>query len=148
MADCYYPVQRFMDKKEGNVKIFVIFAIEMSYTASILKPLIRRKLVTALFIGVSVAAFATLGDGRKKSGTSKNRNFLSNRSTTLNYKSFSLKSGYNYRGNSFLNTEVKDKFVMLNTVMTYQKGNATYIVPLKKKLLLGKVTFKPTVVPR
>lgn len=116
----------------------------MNRASGILTPLIKRKLVTALFIGISVAAFATLGDGGKKSASSRGKNLLSSRSSTYNYKTFSLKSGYNYRGNSFLNTESKDKFVMVNTVMTYQKGNATYIVPLKKKLLLnGKVTFKP-----
>lgn len=120
----------------------------MNFSAAIIKPLIKRKLVTALFIGVSVAAFATLGDGGKKSSSVKSKNLLSSRSATLNYKTFSLKSGYNYRGNSFLNTEAKDKFIMLNTVMTYQKGNATYILPLKKKLLMGKVSFKPTVSPR
>lgn len=117
----------------------------MSRSADILKPLVKRKLVTALFIGVSIAAFATLGDGGKKNTTTKGKNLLSSRSTTYNYKTFSLKSGYNYRGNSFLNTEPKSQFVMLNTVMTYQRGNATYMLPLKKKLLLnGKVTFKPT----
>jgi hypothetical protein len=117
----------------------------MSRISHIIKPVLKRKLVTTLFIGVSLAAFATLGEGGKKSVSARGKNFLSARSGVYNYKSFSLKSGYNYRGNAFLNTESKEKVVMLNTVMTYQKGNATYMLPLKKKLLLnGKVTFKPT----
>jgi len=32
---------------------------------------------------------------------------------------------------------------MLNTVVTYQKGNATYVLPLKRKVLLDKVKFNP-----
>jgi len=135
----------FLGKKERNVKIFCIFVLRMSRKIDIVKPVLKRKLVTALFVGLSLAAFATLGEGGKKSVAARGKNFLSARSATYNYRSFSLKSGYNYRGNAFLNTERGGKFVMLNTVMTYQKGNATYILPLKKKLLLnGKVTFRPT----
>jgi len=130
------------------LKFLLTFATLMNRSTVILKPLLKKKLVTALFIGLSVAAFATLGDGGKKTTSVSSKNLLSSRSTTYNYKTFSLKSGYNYRGNSFLTTESKDKFIMLNTVITYQKGNATYILPLKKKLLLNNVTFKPTVAPR
>lgn len=116
----------------------------MKRNATTLTPFLKRKLVTVLLIGASVAAFATLGDGGKRSVSAKSHNLLSARSAPLSYKNFSLKSGYKYRGNSFLNNESSEKVIMLNTVMTYQKGNATYILPLKKKLLLGKVTFQPT----
>jgi len=117
----------------------------MKSSTNILKPLWKQKLVTALCIGVSVAAFATLGDGgRRNTALKADANFLSLRSAPLDYRHFSLKSGYAFRGNSFLTTESNDKFIMLNTVVTYQKGNATYILPLKKKLLLGKVTFAPS----
>jgi hypothetical protein len=120
----------------------------MSRIAYITKPVWKHKLVTALFVGVSLAAFATLGERGKKSVTSRS-NLLSAQSTVYNYKTFSLKSGYTFRGNSFLNTAPQGRVVMLNTVMTYHKGNATYILPLKKKLLLsGKVTFKPVASPR
>ena len=117
----------------------------MNLSADILNAFLKRKLVTVLCIGASLAAFATLGDGgRKNTSSLGHRNMLSLSSTTPNYKNFSLKSGYNYRGNSFLNTEAKEKFIMLNTVVTYQKGNATYILPIKKKLFLdSKITFKP-----
>jgi hypothetical protein len=118
----------------------------MNRTPYILSYLLKRKLATALLISVSVAAFATLGDGGKRSKASKGK-LLAPTSATLNYKGFSLKSGYHYRGNSLFNT-AKEKIVTLNTVITYHKGNATYILPLKKKMLLGKVSFKPMVAPR
>jgi len=117
----------------------------MKLSATILNPILRRKLVTALFIGASsIAAFATLGDGGMKAPPLKDKNLLALPMAPVNYKTFSLKSGYSFRGNTFLNSDPKEKVVMLNTVMTYQKGNATYIVPLKKKLLLGKVSLQPT----
>ena len=127
------------------LKFLRTFVVAMKLSAAILKPVVRRKLVTTLFIGASLAAFATLGDGGNnvKNATLREKNILALPSAPVNYKTFSLKSGYNFRGNSFLNTAPKEKFVMLNTVMTYQKGNTTYILPLKKKLLLNNVTFKP-----
>jgi hypothetical protein len=61
----------------------------------------------------------------------------------LNYRSFSLKSGYNFRGTSVIGLSRQDKYLTLNTVITYEKGNTTYILPLKKKLLLDKVKIGP-----
>ena len=119
------------------------FAIRMSRNTTIFTPFLMRKLATVLLISVSVAAFATLGDGGKRSTSVKEQNLLTLRSVPLNYKNFSLKSGYRFR-NSFLTPASSEKVIMLNTVITYQKGNTTYILPLKKKLLLGKVTFQPT----
>ncbi|MFN2457442.1 MAG: hypothetical protein ABR502_04500 [Chitinophagaceae bacterium] len=106
--------------------------------------LLKKKIATTALIAISVAAFATLGDGGK---TSKNRSLLSLRSYSYNYHTFSLKSGYNYRGTSIIDPN-KNKYVMLNTVVTYQKGNATYILPMKKRVLLDKIKFAPTVPAR
>ena len=127
------------------LKFLCRFVFTMKLPATILNPILRRKLVTALLIGASsVAAFATLGDGSTKAPPLKDKNLLALPTVPVNYKTFSLKSGYSFRGNTFLNNDPTEKVVMLNTVMTYQKGNATYIVPLKKKLLLGKVALQPT----
>ena len=88
-----------------------------------------------MLVTASLAAFASLGDGGKH-GTK-------NTSLTLSSKPFTLRSGYNYRGNLNFNRPVSDKFIMLNTDITYQKGNSTYIIPLKKKVFLDKVKFNP-----
>jgi hypothetical protein len=105
----------------------------MNLTATI-KRIIKRKLVTAVLVTVSLAAFATLGDGGKKGPSTET---VINR---LNAKTFSLKTGYNYRANTVFTTT---KFITLNTVVTYQKGNATYVLPLKKKVILDKIRFNP-----
>ena len=124
------------------LKLITIFAPAMKTNISI-KRFIKRKLATAVLITVSVAAFATLGDGSKKGFNPSTANLLSSK-PAYSYKTFSLKSGYNYRGNNILSNANSNKFIMLNTVVTYQKGNATYILPLKKKVFLDKVTFTPT----
>jgi hypothetical protein len=104
---------------------------------TILLKVIGRKLAIILFLAVSAAgAFATLGDGRRKTGSSK--------ASLLSYKpaakpgSFTLRSGYLYRGNEVINTNEK-RYIRLNTTVTMQKGNTTYIVPLKKKVILSNI---------
>lgn len=106
---------------------------------------LKAKLATAVFVTVSFAAFATLGErGKDGNKNTQQRSLLSTRSYPSNFKTFSLKSGYNYRGSHILSTPVQNRFIILNTsVVTYQKGNTTYILPLKKKAL-GKIDFNTT----
>jgi hypothetical protein len=93
-----------------------------------------KKLAILLLLSATAAgSFATLGDGKKKS--SSNKPLLSNRTATPGY--FSLKSGYTYRGNHVISNE--KKYINLNTVVTLQKGNTTYVLPLKKKVLISNV---------
>jgi hypothetical protein len=110
----------------------------MSLTSTIYKRLLKRKIATVVLISASLAAFATLGDGGRKehSGTSSAMSFSS--------RNFSLRSGYNYKSNNILNNAAgTGKFIMLNTTITFQKGNATYILPLKRKVLLDKIRINP-----
>jgi hypothetical protein len=108
----------------------------MKLTATKIKRLIKRKLATAVLVTASVAAFATLGDDGGKKGT---KSAISD----LNSRTFSLRTPYNYKSNNLFSTSTPQKFIMLNTVITYQKGNATYVLPLRKKVLLDKVKFNP-----
>lgn len=100
--------------------------------------IVSRKLVAVLLIAASaVTSFATLGDGNKKSTLPKT-SLLS--SKTSKPGSFSLRSGYAYRGNNVLNTtQPAKRYISINTNVTYQRGNTTYIVPLKKKVILSNV---------
>jgi hypothetical protein len=101
---------------------------------------LQRKIATLVLVSASLAAFATLGDGGKKEVP---KNLLSVRVPATNYKNFTLRSGYHYRGNTVLGTEAESRYFVLDRVITYQKGNQTYILPMKKKVLLDKVTFTP-----
>lgn len=93
--------------------------------------------IILLFACTGMGAFATLGDGNKKSDKPKTK-ILSSR-TTAKPGSFTLKSGYNYRGNYVINAETNKRTIRLNTVVTVQKGRTTFIVPLKKSVILNKV---------
>lgn len=111
----------------------------MNLTAT--KRLITRKIATALLVASSIAAFAALGDGGKKGFSS---NTAPERFTA---KTFSLRTNYNYRASHLISNRPGNKFIMLNTVVTYQRGNATYVMPLKRKVLLDKIKFNPAPAP-
>ncbi|HPG11219.1 MAG TPA: hypothetical protein PLU37_06795 [Chitinophagaceae bacterium] len=97
---------------------------------------IGRKLAAFVLItAVAIGAFATLGDERKNKSSVSKKPLLSNKATTKPGV-FSLKSGYNYRGNQVINLSAEKNYIRLNTVVTMQKGNTTYTVPLKKRILV------------
>jgi len=102
------------------------------------KRLLKRKMATVVLVSASIVTFAALGDDGGRKG-------LRNPTVAekLNAKTFSLRSGYNYTSNNLFTSTHNSRYIVLNTVVTYQKGNATYILPLKKKVLLDKVTFNP-----
>lgn len=108
----------------------------MNLSATHIKRLIKRKLATGVLITASLAAFATLGDGGKRTS----RTFESEK--YLNSKSISLRPTYNFRSNHLFSAS-KPNYIIVNTTVTYQKGNATYILPLKKKVFLDKIKFNP-----
>lgn len=93
--------------------------------------MLRRNLVTAVFVTVGLAAFATLGDGNAKN---KKSALLANRYSSVTPGKLSLKSGYQYRGSQIISQKSQNNVISLNSVITYQKGNTTYIVPLKANL--------------
>lgn len=109
--------------------------------------ILQRKVATLLLVSASLAAFATLGEGGKKSLPRNGKNLLSARSAAVDYKSFSLRSGYAYRGSKLLsNTSGYNNYILLNKVVTMEKGNQTFIVPMKRKVLIDRINFKPTAV--
>lgn len=103
---------------------------------TIMRSAVKKLMVLLVIAGSAVASFATLGDGNKKPGDSKSP-LLS--AKTFKSGSFSLRSGYTYRGNQVISPEVKKSYISMNTTITYQKGNTTFIVPLKKKVLLSNI---------
>ena len=88
--------------------------------------MLTRKLATLLLIGLSVAAFATLGDGKVKKKSS-----LLNSKPTITPGKFTMKSGYQYRGSQIISQQKDKNSFTRNSLVTYQKGNMTYILPVK-----------------
>src|SRR5688572_9498743 len=102
---------------------------------AIWKSAAKKLAVFVLVAGTTVASFATLGDGNKKS--SSKAPLMS--SKTYNPGTFSLRSGYTYRGNQVINPQATKQYFNLNTTVTYQRGNTTFIVPLKKKVIISNI---------
>ena len=93
----------------------------------------RKLLVSTVMIAVVSLAFASKGGGGEKKATGKNTlktNFTPIRTNT----GFTLKVGPTFSGNYFLNTEKKNDYISFNTLITYQKGNSTYIMPYHYKI--------------
>ncbi|HET9429880.1 MAG TPA: hypothetical protein VFO70_01830 [Chitinophagaceae bacterium] len=91
----------------------------------------------ALITGTAFAAFGTLGDGKTRAGEKSSKSLLTNKSRTNN--SFSLRSGYHFRGSQVINPE--QRYVNFNTTLTYRKGHTTYVLPVQKKIFLDKIIF-------
>ena len=105
----------------------------MSINQSTILKIARRTAVVSLLAVCAISAFAVLGD---KGKTPKSRSLLSNQNFTVVRGSFSLKSNYNFRGSQVIDPTEKNEYINLNTVVTYQRGNTTYVVPLKKKIFI------------
>jgi len=105
----------------------------MSINQSTILKIARRTIAVLLLAVSAVSSFAILGD---KGKTSKSHSLLTNQTLTVTPGSFSLKSNFSFRGDHVINTEKYTSYINLNTVLTYQKGNTTYIVPLKKKIYI------------
>lgn len=93
-----------------------------------------RKIGLSSLLAVSAfVAFATLGDGKSKKITPR-KSLLTNK-VDITPGTFSLQSGYSFRGSQVMTQETR--YINLNTVITYQQGHTTYTMPIKKKVTLN-----------
>lgn len=103
-----------------------------------MKTLTRKLLAVAILFSVVFEASADKGAGKKN----KNKTTLNITAPTNNIRSsiaFNLKSGLSYKG-SLLNTRtVATGSIINNSIVTYQKGNSTYIIPFKTKITVAEV---------
>jgi len=90
--------------------------------------LLNKKVVALIVITVfAIATFASLGDGKS---IGKKASLLNN-SYRITPGKFSLKSGYLYRGSQVVNQQKNNDILSLNSIVTYQRGNMTFILPVK-----------------
>jgi hypothetical protein len=104
----------------------------MLFFTSILKSNLARK--TAICFGLITIAAITFGSS---GGGGKNKNTLpfSNDFTTIRTSGgFTLKAGPVYRGSQLLNMQKQNDAVLLTSVVTYQRGNTTFILPYKYRM--------------
>ena len=108
----------------------------MNLSSKLTPRILKRKVATAVLVTASVAAFATLGEdgGKKKKSTGSEL-------LPYNAKTFSLRSNYNYKSNNLFSKPERKEYIILNKTVTYQRGNAAFVLPMKKLPLMGKIKF-------
>ena len=95
-----------------------------------------RFLTVSLLLAVTALAFASKGGGDKK----KHRE-LENSFTPINAaSSFTLKKTPLYSGSMLSFHPQSDNRVSLNAMITYQRGNTTFILPYQYKLTVQPIT--------
>ena len=106
-----------------------------------LNHMLKRTIISTAMVGAFALALASSGGGdKKKSETPRDSLFTPIRTTN----GFTLKAGPSYTGSRLTSIERNSSYTTYNTVVTYQKGNSTYVMPLKKKVLLDKVKISPS----
>jgi hypothetical protein len=93
--------------------------------------LTRKMAISAALIGITVVAFASMGGGKSKS-----KKVTAGFTPIRTSQGFTLKAGPTYRGSMILNQERTDHYIAFNSLVTYQNGNTTYILPNRYRVNL------------
>lgn len=108
------------------------------FVTSIIKPMTKTTkimLIALVSAGVALNAMADRGVG-KKSKTTKVTLNISTPSTLKSSLSLNLKNGLRYTGSMVQN---QPNGMMRTSLVTYQKGNITYIIPYKQKIVMPEI---------
>lgn len=102
-----------------------------------MKSFTQKLLTIALLFSLAQVAMADRGIGKKnKSKTLLN---ITTPSLLRNSIAFNLKSGLSYKGSLITNETSLNNSIMSNSLITYQKGNMTYIIPYKHKIAVPEM---------
>src|SRR5205085_11583873 len=93
-----------------------------------LNHMLKKSLVSATMLGLVVIALASSGGGKKKSSSTLGIIPIRSNGT------FTLKSKPSYSGSFLYSTANLKNSTMYRSVITYQKGNTTFIVPSQYRL--------------
>jgi hypothetical protein len=92
--------------------------------------LTRKMAICAALVGITVFTFASMGGGKKSKGKKLTASYVPVRTS----QGFTLKSGPTYRGSLILSEQKERNYIAFNSLVTYQNGNTTYILPNKFKV--------------
>lgn len=103
-----------------------------------MKPLLKKSLFISMLLSIAIFTFADRGVGKK----AKVKTLL-NITTTASLRnsiSLNIKSGLSYKGSlSTSGQSLSGNSMLSNTILTYQKGNTTYIIPYKHKIVMPEI---------
>jgi len=94
-----------------------------------LNHMLKKSIISATMLGVVVIALASSGGGKKKAANS-NLGIIPVRSNG----SFVMNARPSYSGSHILKTTNSKNTTVIRSVITYQKGNTTFIVPSQYRL--------------
>jgi len=110
----------------------------MNFKVSIFKGnIVRKAAICFALTAVAVITFGSSGGGG--GDKNKNRNLSKDFTTIRTSGGFTLKAGPMYNGSQSLNVRNQKDVVCLTSIVTYQKGNTTFILPYRSRM------SKPTV---
>ncbi len=92
----------------------------------------------AVLFGSANVVFADRGFGKRN----KNKAVLNINTTTTSLRtamSLNLKSGLSYKGTLLAMPKFTNGSMMNTSLVTYQKGNTTYIIPYKSKITMPEM---------
>jgi hypothetical protein len=98
----------------------------------------RIMLIVSVLFSTAFSAMADRGIGKKSKSARVTLN-ISTPSTLRNSLSLNLKNGLKYTGSMVLNQQGSGGSMMKSSLVTYQKGNTTYIIPYKQKVVMPEI---------
>ena len=100
-----------------------------------MKKTVRILFLVTILTSQMFVSFADRGVGKKKTKVVLNIKAPNNFISSLN---FNLRNGMKYTG-SITTNSVSTATTNFNTLITYQKGNSVYILPIKQKMIVADV---------
>jgi hypothetical protein len=98
---------------------------------------IKKAAIILALVSATTVVFADRGTGKKSNKVRTNINITPSATTLKSTIMSNLKNGLSYKGRFSANKQVNNTVISSNTLMTYQKGNTTYILPYKSKLAVA-----------
>jgi hypothetical protein len=106
-----------------------------------MKKLMRYGFFFMSFLIIVGLAFASKGGdkNKKRNTTNLKTDFVPIRISAA----FALKNGFTYTGSHIFSVQKENSTFSLNSIVTYQRGNTTFIVPYKYKVNTSAFNISP-----
>lgn len=98
---------------------------------------IKKAAIILALVSATTVVFADRGTGRKSNKVRTNLNINPSSASLKTTILANIKNGLSYKGSFLANRQVNNTVISSNTLMTYQKGNTTYILPYKNKVAVA-----------
>jgi len=97
---------------------------------------IKKAAIILALVSVTTVVFADRGTGKRSNKAKTSLNIAPSSGSLKNSILANIKNGLSYKGSFSTARQSGSTGVFSNTLITYQKGNTTYILPYKNKLAI------------